>query len=62
MQAKGIASDYRCPDWYGHIQVAKYLGVDPDRLLHMPVFWKDKAMIAMTAEHEVQEILNQHPN
>lgn len=62
MQAKGIASDYHCPNWYGHIQAAKYLGVAPWDLLKQSVFWRDKAMLCMTAEHEAQEILKQQPN
>lgn len=47
-----------CPDWYAHIQAAKYLGMDPDILLSKSIFWKDKALIAMTAEHQAQEIIN----
>lgn len=59
MQNKGIATDYVCPDWYVHIQTAKYLGVDPERLLRMSVFWRDKALIAMTAENEAQQAINE---
>lgn len=62
MQAKGIASDFACPDWYGLIQAAKYLNVAPWQLLEQSVYWRDKAIIAMSAEHDAQDILNQHTN
>lgn len=42
------------------MQAAKYLNVAPWDLLEQPVYWKDKALIAMTAEHEAAEILQEH--
>lgn len=53
-------STAHCPDWYALIQAAKYLNVAPWDLLEQPVFWKDKALIAMTAEHEAAEIQQEH--
>ena len=49
-----------CPDWYGTMQAAKYLNVAPWELLEQSVYWKDKALVAMTAEHEAAEIKRQH--
>jgi len=49
-----------CPDWYAHIQAAKYLGIDPGKLLELPIWWKQKAFVAMTAENEARRILEKH--
>lgn len=49
-----------CPDWYGLIQAAKYLGVPPWELMEKSVWWKDRAMIAMTAEHNAKKIIEQN--
>ena len=49
-----------CPDWYAHIQAAKYLGVDPERLMQMPLYWKSKAMKAMDAEYRGNKIKEAH--
>jgi len=62
MQQKGIASDYTCPDWYGHMQVSKYLGVAPWELLAQSVWWRDKGLVAMSAEHEASEKLKHQPS
>jgi len=43
------------PDWYALIQAAKYLGVAPWDLIEQSVFWTDKALIAMSAEHSAQK-------
>lgn len=48
------------PDWYALAQAAKYLGVPVPDIVHVPIWWIDKAFIAMTAEHEAQEIINAH--
>lgn len=60
MQHKSIASDYECPDWYGHIQAAKYLGVSPWDLLKAPAgtWWRDRAFLSMTAEGEARKIIS----
>jgi hypothetical protein len=47
-----------CPDWYGFIQAAKYLGVAPWDLIKQSVYWRDKALIAMTEEYEAQQVKN----
>ena len=46
-----------CPDWYAMVQAAKYLGVPVPDIVHVPIYWIDKAFIAMTAEHQAREIL-----
>jgi hypothetical protein len=46
-----------CPDWYAHIQIARYLRVGPDELMHMSIYWKSKAMKAMDAESRARKIL-----
>jgi hypothetical protein len=43
------------PDWYALIQAAKYLGVAPWELMDQSIFWTDKALIAMSAEHSAQK-------
>ena len=48
------------PDWYVVIQAAKYLNVAPWELLEAPVWWRDKALLSMTAEHEAQKIIDAH--
>lgn len=49
-----------CPDWYAHLQIARYLGVSP--WTEIPMWWKMKAMRAITAENEAREILNKRNN
>lgn len=51
-----------CPDWYVLIQAAKYLGVPPWELMEQSIWWRDKALIAMSAEAQAQEWRNKHPN
>lgn len=46
-----------CPEWYAQIQAAKYLGVPVPEIVNVPLYWIDKAFIAMTAEHEAQDII-----
>lgn len=48
-----------CPAWYPVMQAAKYLGVAPWELMEQSIWWRDKALIAMSAENEAQEIRNQ---
>jgi hypothetical protein len=38
-------------------QAAKYIGCKPWELIEQSVYWQDKAIIAMTAEAQAQEIL-----
>jgi hypothetical protein len=58
LSEKGIRSEsYPCPDWYATIQAAKYLGFSPEAVLDMPIYWKDKALLAMTAEAEAAKEL-----
>lgn len=46
-----------CPDWYVLFQAAKYLEVPPWELMGQSVWYRDKALIAMTAEYEAEEII-----
>jgi hypothetical protein len=48
-----------CPDYYPLFKAAKYLGVAPYDLAKQSVWWRDKALIAMSAENEAQKILNE---
>jgi len=50
-----------CPDWYALVQAAKYLGVAPWDLMRQSIYWQDKALIALSAEHDAREIRAQHP-
>lgn len=49
-----------CPDWYEVIQVAKYLGCKVWELEDQPMYWHQKALIAMEAEAQAQKIKNQN--
>ena len=46
-----------CPDWYTVIQAAKYLNMSPIELMKEPVWWFDKAVIAMNAEASAKKTL-----
>jgi len=46
------------PDWYPVIKAAQYLGVAPWALLEQSVWWREKAIIALSAENQAQEIRN----
>lgn len=48
------------PDWYTHLQAARYLKVDPERLLEMGVYWKNWAIAAINEEAEAQKIIEAH--
>lgn len=39
------------PSWYLLIRAAKYLGVPPWELAKMPIFWRDAALAAESAEN-----------
>jgi hypothetical protein len=45
-----------CPDWYGVITAARYLGVPPWELIEQSIYWQDRAFVAMTAEKQAQEV------
>jgi len=47
-----------CPDWYSLMQAAKYLGVAPWDLMARSVWWRDKAVIAASAEAQADDIKN----
>ncbi len=49
-----------CPDWYGYMQAAKYLGIPVPDIPSVPIWWVEKALVAMTAENEAREIIDQH--
>jgi hypothetical protein len=51
-----------CPDWYAVVQAAKYLQVAPWQLIEQSVWWQDKALIAMTAEHQAEELKMKRAN
>jgi hypothetical protein len=48
------------PDWYSKVQVAKYLGIPVPEIVNVPLWWIDRAHIAMTAEAQAQKIKAQH--
>ena len=47
-----------CPDWYPLFRAARYLNVAPWELLQQSVWWRDKALIAQSAEQQTQEIMS----
>lgn len=49
-----------CPEWYAHIQAARYLKVDPERLAEMPLSWKLWALAAIEEEAEAQKSIEAH--
>jgi hypothetical protein len=49
-----------CPDWYPLFVAAKYCNCPPWELLGQSIYWKDKALIAFTAENEARKILEAH--
>ncbi len=49
-----------CPDWYNTMKAAQYLGVAPWDLMEQSIWWQEKAIIAMNAEAEADEIRAQH--
>jgi len=58
LATNGLTDTWKCPDWYPVVQAAKYLGVAPWELMQQSIYWRDKALIAMTAEYQAQEIIN----
>jgi hypothetical protein len=48
----------RCPDWYPVFKAAQFCNCKPWELVKESVFWKDKALKALTAEAEAQEFLS----
>jgi hypothetical protein len=59
MQMLDLDTDeYVCPDFYVGIQAARYLNVAPWDLLEQSVWWRDKALISMTAEKQARDVVN----
>lgn len=59
---QGETDTWECPEWYPLIQSAKYLGVPPWELMEESLYWKERALVAMTAEAQAQEIINNKGN
>jgi hypothetical protein len=53
---KGLMGE--CPDWYPLMAAARYMKVPPWELAKQSIWWRDKALIAMTAESQAQEIMS----
>jgi hypothetical protein len=49
-----------CPDWYAIIRAAQYLGVPPWELMKQPIFWRIKALSAMSAEESARKQKEEH--
>jgi hypothetical protein len=48
------------PDWYPLIKAARYLGVAPWELLAQSVWWREKALIAESAENYARAEIEKH--
>lgn len=46
------------PEWWSSMQAARYLGVPWWELTKRSIWWRDKAIIAMNAENQAQDIIN----
>lgn len=46
-----------CPEWYALFEVAKRCNCAVWELLDAPLFWIDKALIAISAENQARKIL-----
>lgn len=46
------------PEWYTTIRAARYLGVEPWKLLEQPEIWVSWALMAQGAEAQAKAILN----
>lgn len=58
---KGESDTWPCPDWYPIRVVAKDYHVLPDDVMErMSLYWKERTLIALTAESQAQEILSKH--
>ena len=55
LATEGKNDAWICPDWYMLMQAAKYLNVAPWVLMEQSIYWRDKALKAMTAEYQAQE-------
>lgn len=47
-----------CPDWYSLYQAARYMHVPPWELAKQSIWWRDKAVLAMNAEKQADDILS----
>lgn len=46
------------PDWYLTIRAARYSGtIKPHELENMPVYWRDRLLMAESAEQRAEAIL-----
>lgn len=43
------------PEYVEDVLIAKWLGITPDRLQDMPVYWREAAEIVIVAQHRAQE-------
>ncbi|HOG46289.1 MAG TPA: hypothetical protein PLJ35_15690 [Anaerolineae bacterium] len=43
------------PEWYWDIQAARYLGVAPWELAAQSIEWRNRALVAMSAEAEARD-------
>lgn len=51
-----------CYDWYTFLKAARWLGVAPWVLSEQSIYWREKAVIAMNAEAQAQEVINERNN
>jgi len=47
-----------CPEWYSLYQAARYMNVPPYELVKQSVWWRDKAVLAINAEAQAQETID----
>ena len=61
MAAIGFHSEnYRCPEWYADALAARWLGIPVPEIINVPIYWIDKAIIAMSAENQARKNLENH--
>ena len=61
LMARGASSDtYPCPDWYGAAHEAKWLNIPVPDIVDVPLWWREKARVAMEAEAEARKVLESH--
>jgi hypothetical protein len=49
----------KCPDWYALMRAADKLNCTPWELLEVSIYWKQKALKAITAENQAKKILEE---
>jgi hypothetical protein len=50
------------PEWYPLFKAAEYCHCPPWELLGQSVWWKDKALIALSAENKAAELRQKYLN